>query len=261
MRTIPGMTVAITGASAGIGAALARVLHHRGARLVLAARRVDRLEQLNRELGGGHRVIACDVADPADCQRFIAQALAGGPIDTLVLNAGIGLAKSIAETSEAEWEHLLRVNLIGTTACIRASLPALRAQPERDGWRAQVMIVGSALSRRGAPQGGAYSATKAAQLSVAEALRVEERPHRIAVTSVHPISTDTEFFTATTARSGQQAMPRAPVIQSADHVARRMAGAIARPRPELWPHRPSRWVFILGAIWPGGMDRYFLRRG
>ncbi len=252
MRRLAGMTVAITGASSGIGAALARQLHGQGAQVVLAARRAERLQQLAAELPGA-RVVVADVSLAADCAALIA---AVPELDTLVCNAGYGLAKAICDTSEGEWLGLLRTNILGTTACITAAVPQLRQRPLRDGWRGQIVIVSSALARRGRPEGGAYAATKAAQLSIAEALRVELADEHIAVTSIHPIATDSEF---TAVASGWKSGAREP-RQSAEHVAACIVRAIVRPRAEVWPHRLSRWGLSLATLWPSLLDGYFRRR-
>ena len=256
------MVVVITGASAGIGRALAVELHRHGARLALAARREDALVALNAELGGGHLIQRCDVARAEDCTAFIRAAQTRfGRIDTVVCNAGYGIARRINEMTAAEWQAIIATNLYGTTACIQAALPAMLTQNLRDGWRAQVMIVSSCLARRAGPEFGAYAATKAAQLSVAEALRLELADHRIAVTSVHPIGTATEFWEAAKAIGG-----RAPVrsanepTQSAQVVAARMVAAIVRPRAEVWPYPLARWVFGLATLFPGLTDRTVRRR-
>lgn len=262
MRELNNMVVAITGASAGIGRALAVELHRHGARLALAARRDDALVELNAELGGGHLIQRCDVARAEDCAAFISAAQTRfGRIDTLVCNAGYGIARRIAEMTPAEWQAIIATNLYGTTDCIRAALPAMLTQNLRDDWRAQVMIVSSCLARRSGPEGGAYAATKAAQLSVSEALRLELADNRIAVTSVHPIGTATEFWDAAKAIGG-----RAPVrsasepTQSAATVARRMVDAIVRPCPEVWPFPLARWVFGLATLFPGMTDGAVRRR-
>src|SRR5687768_10062705 len=100
-RTLDGMTVLITGASSGIGRALAVELAARGARLALAARRAARLEALERELpgGGGHLVVPTDVADEAQCRRLVDRAVHRfGRLDTLVCNAGFGLIRPLWQT-------------------------------------------------------------------------------------------------------------------------------------------------------------------
>ena len=122
------------------------------------------------------------------------------------------------------------------------------------------MIVSSAAGRRGLPYFGVYSATKAAQLSIAEAMRVELHPHAIAVTSVHPVMTKTEFGQIAEA-GGDVKLPRSRAIsQTVDHVAAAMVRAIQRPRPEVWPHQPTRFALALASLMPGladlAMSRY-----
>jgi NADP-dependent 3-hydroxy acid dehydrogenase YdfG len=262
MRELKDMTVAITGASAGIGRALAVELHRRGARLALAARRVEMLTELNRELGGNHLILQTDVSQEDGCAAFISAAQTRfGRIDTLVCNAGYGIMRNIGEMTSAEWHALIATNVYGTTNCIRAALPAMSVQSERHGWRGQMMIVSSCLARRAGPEVGAYAATKAAQLSIAEALRLELAEQRIAVTSVHPIGTDTEFIQAATAIGGRE-IPRDPnePTQSATTVAERMVKAIIRPRPEVWPYPLARWAFGLATLFPSMTDGTVRRR-
>src|SRR6184192_1829925 len=131
----------------------------------------------------------------------------------------------------------------GTTDCIRAAVPVMARQEIRDGFRGQIMIVTSAAARRGLPYNGAYSATKAAQLSIAEALRVELRPLEIAVTSVLPIGTATEFFQAAEQVSGRRLDPSGttPKRHSVKRVVKGMIHAIRRPRAEVWSSRATRW--------------------
>lgn len=264
-RQLRDMTVLITGASAGIGAALARQLHAHGARLVLSARREDRLHQLNRELGGQHLVVPADVALPDHCARLIDVAFNAFPrLDTLVLNAGYGDMRPVAETEPHHLQAIFATNLLGTLEPIRLALPRLLAQPPRDPpsdpTRAQLMIVSSAAARRGLPYFGAYSATKAAQLSIAEALRVEIRGRGIPVTTVHPVGTATEFFDVAQARGNRKMPPRVPgdIQQSADQVAAAMVRAIRKPGNhggEVWPFKPARFALSLATLLPGFTDR------
>jgi short-subunit dehydrogenase len=263
-RTIEGMVCIITGASAGIGEALARGLSARGAKLVLAARRLERLEELNGQLGGGHQVVQADVSHQADCRRLIQEAQGRfGRIDTLICNAGYGLIAPIARTTEAQWMEIFRTNVLGTTGCIEAAVPLMRVQEAREGWRGQIMIVSSAAARRGLPFFGAYSATKAAQLSVAEALRVELHRARIAVTSVHPVGTNTDFFRTAEQVSSRRVPWRGAMQarQSVERVAAAMEKGIARPRPEVWPMRSMRWGVGMGALMPRLVDRVLRGHG
>ena len=258
MRNLNGMVVIVTGASAGIGRALAGELSPLGARLVLAARRRDKLDDLNRALGGKHLVAPTDVADPDACRRLIDAAYDRfGRLDTLVCNAGYGHVAPVAETDGDEMRRIFAVNVFGTTDCVAAAAPRMATQDGRDGWRGQVVIVSSAAARRGLPYFGAYSATKAAQLSLAEALRVELRPARIAVTSVHPVGTETDFFDTAEATSGRkiQVEGRQIVTQTAGQVADAMVKAIRRPTAEVWPFRPARLALSLGTLFPRLVDR------
>jgi len=277
-RDIRDMVVVITGASAGIGRALAEQLAPRGAKLVLAARRADRLEDLKTRLAaadhkarpmgraydepGAHHeplVVVTDVAKREDCENLVARAIERfGRIDTLVLNAGYGLYRRVSDFSPDDVRKMFATNVFGTTDCIAAAAPHLLKQSLRDGWRAQVIIVSSAAARRSPPYLGPYGATKAAQLSIAEAMRVELAPQRIAVTSVHPIMTKTEFGDVAEA-AGDVRLPRTGPSQTVEQVAAAIVKGIERPRPEVWPHRRSRWTLSLATLLPGLADEVLSR--
>lgn len=256
-RTLGDMAIVITGASAGIGRALAESLSHGGAKLALAARRLDRLEELNAQLGAKHLCVRADVSRRDDCEQLIARAVERlGRIDTLVCNAGYGILNAVHATSAEQFEQIFRTNVFGTIDCIRAAVPIMLKQSLRDGWRGQVMIVSSAAARRGLPFVGAYSSTKAAQLSLAEAMRVELAPHRIAVTSVHPIGTQTEFFQVAEANSAKRIA--APGGGGHRHSVQRvvcgMVRAIERPKREVWSSQFTRLLLALNALMPGVGD-------
>lgn len=247
------MACVITGASSGIGAALARELAGAGAKLALAARRLDLLDRLNAELGGEHLLVPTDVAEEDQCRRLIARAVEHfGRIDTLVANAGYGSDKKTIDMSCEEVAGMFAVNVFGTLDCIRPAVAAMRRQEPREGWRGQIMITSSVLARRGVPYAGIYSATKAAQLSLAETLRLELSPERIAVTSVHPTATESEFGEVARQRGNVEIRGHSASVgkQTAEHVARRMARAIERPAREVWPARHMRYLMGLNAWIP-----------
>jgi short-subunit dehydrogenase len=259
-RELSNMVVVITGASAGIGRALAVALSKEGARLVLSARRTDRLEELNASLGGAHLCVKTDVAREEDCHALIESAINQfGRIDTLVCNAGYGILRAVSETSSREMQDIFQTNVFGTTDCIRAAVPLIRKQQTQNGWRGQIMIVSSAAGRRGIPFFGAYSATKFAQLGLAEALRIELRPWRIAVTSVHPIGTKTDFFSTAERGSNIKMPPSREFRQSAATVAQKMVAAIRRPKPEVWPLAISRLGLGFAALMPRLTDHFLAR--
>lgn len=252
------MVVLITGASAGIGRELAEQLARRGAKLALMARRLDRLEEVNRLCGGGHLVMRGDVGVPADCRVMIQETVARfGRLDTLVCNAGYGIYKPVAETSADEAALMMQVDVVGTSECIRHAVGQMRKQQVTRGYRGQVMIVSSAAARRGTPFIGVYSGAKAAQLAMGEALRVELRDEQIAVTTVHPTPTTTEFREVAE-RLGAYRLPPSPRFaktQTAEEVAGAMVKAIERPRREVWPWPLAGWLLSAGTLAPGWMDR------
>ena len=254
----------ITGASAGIGKALAEALHARGAKLALAARRLDRIQALNQQLGGGHLAIQADVSDRAACESLIQQAVDRfGRLDTLVCNAGYGILRPVDQSTREEILQMFATNVLGTTDCVHAAVPVMKKQEPRGGWRGQVMMVSSIVARRGLPFYGVYSATKAAQLSLAEAMRVELKRDQIAVTSVHPIGTETEFGDAARKAAGHNlGIKEIPgeYRQTAETVARKMVRGIEKPRPEVWPCGPYRYGVGLATMVPGFVDRVVGKR-
>ena len=260
-RQLKDMVVAITGASAGIGKTLAQQLDTRGAKLALCARRLDRLEELNRSLGNRHFIMRADVAAPADCGLFVLRALEHfGRLDTLIANAGYGQYRLTHEMSGEDVRKMFATNVFGTTDLIHVAVPHMLKQEPHNGVRGQVMIVSSAAARRGVPYLGPYAATKAAQLSIAEALRVELRDRGIAVTSVHPVMTKTEFGEVAET-GGSVKLPRTGgPRQTVEHVAATMIRAIESPKREVWPHQLTRVQLAFAALFPAVadlvMDRY-----
>lgn len=184
----------ITGASSGIGRASARLLAKRW-RLVLAARRVEPLEELAAELGGPERalVVGCDVSEWDQVETMTAAALeAFGRIDGVFANAGFGAARGFLEESPEHWKSMVLTNVLGTALTIRSTLPHLLEQGE-----GHFLVTSSIAGRRVLP-GSLYSATKFATTAIGEALRQELRGrddgNRIKVTLIEPGMVDTPFF-------------------------------------------------------------------
>ncbi|MEX2134694.1 MAG: SDR family oxidoreductase [Acidimicrobiia bacterium] len=193
MRDISGTVTAITGASAGIGAASARALAAEGVSLVLGARRTDRLEQLASELGDGVAIVEMDVTKPEDSSRLIAEAYERfGRLDALVANAGIGAYGGIMDLSDEQLTEMMDTNIAGTVWPIRAAVPGFIEAGEGD-----IVIVASVAGLRGAADEAVYAATKFAQVGLAGALDRELREHGIRVTTLSPGGTATEFAMGT----------------------------------------------------------------
>jgi short-subunit dehydrogenase len=182
----------ITGASSGIGAALARALAAAKVRLVLAARAPEPLEALTRELrSSGAQIVAVptDVTVPADRQRLIEQAVAAfGGIDILINNAGIGATGAFADASEERLRRLFEVNFFGATELTRRAIPLLR-----QGNSPMIVNIASIVGRRGLPGYSEYGASKFALVGWSEALRAELARHGIHVLIVCPGPTQTDF--------------------------------------------------------------------
>jgi short-subunit dehydrogenase len=253
MQALADRVVAITGASAGIGAASAAALATRGASLVLSARRTDRLEQLANTLrakGARVEAVQADVTHAADMSALVTAAGAAfGRLDAIICNAGIGFHGAIDDTSAATMQRLMDVNFMGTFNAIAAAMPAFRSQ--RSG---HILIVSSIVGQRGIGFSSAYSATKAAQIGLAEGLRAELRGTGIHVSVIIPVSTRTEFHDAMRRDFGRAVSGRGPK-QDAAVVGEAIADCLEHPRAEVYPYRLSRALVILNAIAPALADR------
>jgi short-subunit dehydrogenase len=259
MRDLARRVVAITGASAGIGAAAAAALAARGAALVLCARRIEQLERVAAQLrpsAAGVEVVEADVTRAADMERLVSRARdAFGRLDAIVCNAGIGFHGAIDETPEDVMRRLMDVNFMGTFHAIAAAMPVFRSQ--RAG---HIVIVSSIVGRRGVGFSSAYSATKAAQVGLAEGLRAELRGTGIDVSVVVPVSTRTEFHDAMRRDFGHAVSGHGP-RQDASIVADAIVRTLERPQAEIYPYRLSRALVILNALTPGLTDRLVQKYG
>jgi NADP-dependent 3-hydroxy acid dehydrogenase YdfG len=189
MEELTGKVVAITGASAGIGAATARALAAEGASVVLGARRQGRLAELADELGDRVAVVEMDVRDPAASRRLVDTALERFQrLDALVANAGIGAYGGIMDLDDDQLREMMDTNVAGTVWPIRAAVPHFLEAGAGD-----IVIVASVAGLRGAGDEAVYAATKFAQVGLAGALDRELREKHIRVSTLCPGGTATEF--------------------------------------------------------------------
>lgn len=246
-----GRVALITGASAGIGEATARVFAGAGMRLALCARRMDRLERLAGELraqGTDVAVHPIDVTDVSAVRAMVdATAARFGTVDVLVNNAGRGLGAKFEDTTLEEFRALFELNLLATVTASQAVLPLMRRQG-----RGHILNVSSVVGRRSLPGRAAYGATKFAMVAVSESLRIELRGSGVHVSLVYPIYTVTEFHDAETKRFR---LPRRGPVQTPEQVARAMLRCVRRPRAEVYPYRPARLLAGFAAVCPGLLDR------
>ncbi|AJK48740.1 SDR family oxidoreductase [Burkholderia plantarii] len=225
---IENKVVLITGGSTGIGAEAARHLAARGARVAVAARRRDKLDEVVADIeaaGGEARAYALDVTDRHRVEAVAAAVVADfGRLDVLVNNAGLMPIRPMAEVNTDEWDAMIDVNLKGTLYGIAAALPRFLAQ----GGGHIINLSSVAGIKVFAPGGTVYSGTKYAVRAISEGLR-QEVGERIRVTSIEPgaVDSDLKFSTSGTAQETvlefyRQAIPAASV-------ARAIAFAIEQP--------------------------------
>ena len=189
---LTGRTAVITGASSGIGRATARALAGAGARVGLAARRAERLEELKVEIGqsGGEALaLPTDVTDYAQAEAMVRRAEeAFGGVDVLVNVAGVMLPAPIAEADPADWRRMIEVNLMGVLHATRAALPGMLERGN-----GHIVNVSSTSGRVVSPLFSVYSATKYGLGAFTEVLRKEVHPSRVRVTLFEPGPTESEL--------------------------------------------------------------------
>lgn len=225
---IENKVVVITGASSGLGEAAARRLAQDGAKLVLGARRLDRLTALAEELGlPREAVVQTDVTNADEVKRLVDTAVSlYGRIDVMINNAGIMANSPIERVKVADWDQMVDVNLKGVLYGIAAALPHMMAQKS-----GQVINVSSVAGHKVGPGSAVYAATKHAVRAVSEGLRQEVKPYNIRTTIISPGAVATDLPKSITeadfAAGVQQFYDQIAI--SADSFARVVAFAISQP--------------------------------
>lgn len=260
---LAGKPIVITGASSGIGAATAEACAAAGMPVLLVARREDRLRGVAgaiRAAGGRAEIFAADVGEEASARASLDAAEAAfGPVYAVFANAGYGEeARLTHEMPDAAVRRMFEVNFFASLALVREAAARMLARPAPGPglWRGHAIMCSSCLSKIGMPCYAAYSATKAAQDHFCRAMRVELFDRRVAVSSVHPIGTRTEFFDRVAERGGS-VLTRTPgrLMQPASRVARAVVTCLRRPRGEVWTSLPVRLALALSGAAPGLTDR------
>jgi short-subunit dehydrogenase len=227
---LTGARIILTGASSGIGHALALRLAEQGGRLVLASRNQERLAALAdavRARGGSAVALPTDVTDPAQRARLIEQALeALGGLDILINNAGVGARGFFEDVSEERLRRIMEVNFFAATELTRSALPHLRR-----GRQPMIVNVASVLGRRAIPGMAEYCASKFALVGWSEAVRPELARHGAHVLVVCPGGIETEFDTNMIERG--RPMARRWRRMSADRCAQLIVAAMRRRKNEV----------------------------
>lgn len=245
--------IAITGASAGIGRAVAALAASDGATVVISARREQRLAAVADGItasGGTVLAVPGDVTSADDMQLLVDRAVARfGRLDVMICNAGIGYHDTFVDTPLAVARRLVDVNVMGTLYAAHPAVVVFRRQGH-----GHLIAVSSIVGRRGIGGSSVYSATKAAQVAFIEGLRAEFRGSRLKASVVFPISTATEFHETIRRDFGREVGAAGP-RQSAEAVARAIVDCIVRPRAEVYPYSRAKLLSILSVAAPAQTDR------
>ncbi len=243
-----GRTAIVTGASEGIGFAVAKALVAEGASVVLTARREQALADAVAQLGPRASYVVGDMACADTSERAVAAAVErNGGLDLLVCNAGIMVPGGIADQPLAEIDRVIDVNLRGTIACVRTANAALAKQGDT-----AVVVISSSIGRQPAAGMGVYGATKAALHYLVPTWAIELAPLGIRVNALCVGITDTPGL-----RAGAEAMPGMTEMVIATNLIKRIATAdeVAQPVLTLLDRRDS--GYVTGSIWDfdGGYRR------
>lgn len=243
------MAVAIlTGASSGIGEAMARELHRRGWKVGLIARREELIASLAASLGEGAACAAADVTDAPGLAGAIAALEAKlGPCDLLIANAGIGAMNRAKKFDRARAESVLRVNIEGVLNAVAAVMPGMIARGS-----GQLVAVSSVAGYRGMPAHAPYNASKAAVTVLMESWRIELAPLGIAVTTVHPGFIDTPMTQV-------NRFPM-PFLMPADRFARAAVSGVLRRKAEVNLPWQMAWLMAVVRLLPNWFYDRAMRR-
>lgn len=190
MQNIQDKVIVITGASSGLGEAAARLLAAKGAKLVLGARRIDRLQALGDELGlGAEAAVQTDVTAFDQVKRLVDHAVAThGRIDVLINNAGLMPHSPLERVKVEDWNHIIDVNIKGVLYGIGAALPHMQTQKS-----GHIINVSSVAGHKVRPGSAVYAASKSAVRVISEGLRMEVKPYNIRTTIISPGAVESEL--------------------------------------------------------------------
>lgn len=261
-RDLRDKVIVITGASSGIGYATAYACAQEGMNVTVAARRTDKLDELAQRLqalGRPALAVKCDVDRDDDVRAlFEASWARWGRLDAAFANAGYGIVAPVLETADADIRAIFETNFFGTIRTLKAAAPDLRRTA--NGLR-HALICSSSAAEISPPFYGVYAATKAAQDSVACAMRAELHGD-ITVSSVHPVGTKTGFFDAAQRQTADDpVLLNTPKLfmQTPEQVAQAVVKCLRRPKPEVWPQPLTRFGLALTTAFPR-LQAYTIRR-
>lgn len=250
--------VLITGASGGLGSALARGVAEMGAHMVITSRSIKALDELKSILPQDIQVvpITADLSKPGEAKILAAKAVeALGHIDVLVNNAGVGYFALMDETSEENIRHLFEVNTFSPMALIKALLPQMKSRST-----GRIINIVSAAGRVPIPTVGVYGGSKSALAVMSNTMRLELEPSGIEIINVYPGTIDTSF------EENALREEKRPGLCPADtcglpkfDVAEQVLAAAVGPPGEIWLERQGKWLSTAALAWPKHVDRRLSR--
>src|SRR4051794_24743946 len=209
MFDLSGKTALVTGATGGIGGAIARALHAQGAQVVLSGTREEALKGLASELGGRSHVLACNLSESAAVDALFGQAeAAAGQVDIVVANAGVTRDGLLMRMKDEDWETVIKVNL---EAYFRLSRAALRSMMKRRWGR--IMGITSVVGVTGNPGQANYAASKAGMIGFSKALAQEVASRNVTVNCVAPGFIESPMTDVLNAQKRETILPRPPAAR------------------------------------------------
>jgi NAD(P)-dependent dehydrogenase (short-subunit alcohol dehydrogenase family) len=253
MARFDGQAVLITGASSGIGAALAREFAREGAHTILMARRTERIEALAKELSGGGRrslAVAGDVTRPGDPERAVDLARREfGRLDVAVANAGFSVSGRLRDLTLEDYRRQLETNVFGVLGTLKAALPALEETHGR------IVLTGSMFGMMSIPGATPYCMSKWALGGLADGLHLEMAPYGVTVTHILAGVVDSEIYQVDNRGKHSDAPPKHPPPKllklSADRAARQIVSAAYRRKRTLILPKHAKMAVLLQRHFPG----------
>ncbi len=253
-----GKTALVTGASAGIGRALALEFAREGANVAIAARRLELLEKLARDIEGlGRKALPlrCDVTQEDDVKAAIETAVSTfGTLDVVVANAGFGVVGPIEQLTMDDFRRQFETNIYGALHTVKSAIPALEKT------RGRLALVGSVSGYVAVPATGAYAMSKFAVRALADALFHELRPKGIAVTLISPGFIESDFRQVDNKgvhHPGQGDPYPQWIVMKVETAARKIVRAIARGKREIILTGHGKLAVFLQRHFPGVLSLFF----
>jgi short-subunit dehydrogenase len=254
--SLQGKTILLTGASMGIGYALAPLLAEAGARLILTARSEAKLKSLAEKLPEATYLI-CDLAEPSQAEALAEQILSRGTLDGIIHNAGVGLYGELETLEQTDVRHLFEINFFSILHLTRRLLPLLKRSPQ-----GRVVMISSVVSWRSIPRMSVYCASKAALNSFTEAVRVELTGTGIRLVNVYPGRTRTDF-SLNAKSTGWRPFSTETGGDSAEKVAQKIVRAYLKGKRDEYVSLSNRLLIWGNFLFPGlidwGLEKFFLK--